>query len=780
MTPVGYDARLGHSVGIHEIREVSMLGGATRWGRGLVLLCAFLFSGWAWGQAASPLASLAGGGGQQEDAAPSPEQARESLDGVISMLEDQQRREALLSQLRELRASLEGVSNEGDPRTPSGLLGAIADSLTSLGESGEAVTPLEYWQSLGERAGNTLVQRVASLESALHLIGDFAWVLSLWGGSAAVLVLLGRALAKRMNMQLALSAEPSTWMLIRHMIRRLLPWGLAFALTLGVVHGMASTLGMTLAMVIAYLTLCGILFTAVCEVVFSLFASGHRRVALRILHRRAHRWLFAIGALVALGDAANASELQGALGAPLAELVSMLANVVAALLTGAFAVRFKRAVKHLIRNRPYRYRRDKRASSELIQLVGALWHVPVLLMVVVSLVAILTSQGDSRSAFAKAIVTAGLLVVTLIVNGLVHRHAEQPSKQRRQSQYRRRLVRFGYTLAHLVSWAVFAELAMRVWGLSLLAFGSDEGISQRIGQSLLSIGMTLLLAWLVWILADTAIERALLSSKRGRSGRAQSTRAQTITPLIRNVVFATIVIIAVIVALANLGVNVTPLLAGAGVIGLAVGFGAQTLVQDLITGLFILIEDSLAIDDFVDLGGHMGTVEGLSLRTVRLRDLDGIVHTIPFSQIKGIQNFSREFGIALMRVRVAHHMKIDEAIAVVRDVAEDLRRDPMMRHYIWSPLELQGVESFDAGAAILRFRMRTAPLMQWDVSRAFNLRLKRRFDELGLDVAMPRMSVSLESSIPEASGGTAESTSRAAGMPQATGGPAEEAPSGAG
>ncbi|MBZ5875628.1 mechanosensitive ion channel family protein [Chromohalobacter sp.] len=757
-----------------------MLGGATRWGRGLVLLCALLFSGWVWGQAASPLSSLAGGGGQQEDAAPSPEQARESLDGVISMLEDQQRREALLSQLRELRASLEGVSNESDPRTPSGLLGAIADSLTSLGESGEAVTPLEYWQSLGKRAGNTLMQRVASLESALHLIGDFAWVLSLWGGSAALLVLLGRALAKRMNMQLALSAEPSTWMLIRHMIRRLLPWGLAFALTLGAVHGMASTLGMTLAMVIAYITLCGILFTAVCEVVFSLFASGHRRVALRILHRRAHRWLFAIGALVALGDAANAPELQGALGAPLAELVSMLANVVAALLTGAFAVRFKRPVKHLIRNRPYRYRRDKRASSELIQLVGALWHVPVLLMVVVSLVAILTSQGDSRSAFAKAIVTAGLLVVTLIVNGLVHRHAEQPSKQRRQSQYRRRLVRFGYTLAHLVSWAVFAELAMRVWGLSLLAFGSDEGISQRIGQSLLSIGMTLLLAWLVWILADTAIERALLSSKRGRSGRAQSTRAQTITPLIRNVVFATIVIIAVIVALANLGVNVTPLLAGAGVIGLAVGFGAQTLVQDLITGLFILIEDSLAIDDFVDLGGHMGTVEGLSLRTVRLRDLDGIVHTIPFSQIKGIQNFSREFGIALMRVRVAHHMKIDEAIAVVRDVAEDLRRDPMMRHYIWSSLELQGVESFDAGAAILRFRMRTAPLMQWDVARAFNLRLKRRFDELGLDVAMPRMSVSLESPIPEATGGTAASTSRSAGMPQATGGPAEEAPPGTG
>ncbi|MDV6319337.1 mechanosensitive ion channel family protein [Chromohalobacter sp. HP20-39] len=758
-----------------------MTNRAAHWGRWLVLLCALLvFSGAAWGQSASPLAALSGGGSSpgEQGTTPSKEQARESLDSVIALLEDQGRREALLTQLRELRASLEVAGADAKPESPRGLLGAIADSLTSLSDSGEVMTPLEYWQHLGERAGDTLMQRVASLESLLHLIGDFAWVLGLWGGSAALMVVGGRRLAKRMDMQLTLSAEPSTWMLVRHMLRRLLPWGLAFGITLGVVHGMTtSTLGMTLAMVIAYITLCGILFTAVCEVVFSLFANGHRRVALRILHRRAARWLFIIGALVALGDAANSAELRSALGASLAEMISMLANVTAALLTGAFAIRFKRPIKHLIRNRPYRYRRDKRASSELIRVIGTLWHVPVLFMVVVSLIAILTSEGDSRSAFAKAIVTAGLLVVTLIVNGLIHRHAEQPSKQRRQSQYQRRLVRFGYTLAHLISWLAFAELAMRVWGLSLLAFGGDEGISQRIGQSLISIGMTLLLAWLIWILVDTAIERALLSSKRGRgaraqSTRAQSTRAQTITPLIRKVVFATIVIIAVIVALANLGVNVTPLLAGAGVIGLAVGFGAQTLVQDLITGLFILIEDSLAIDDFVDLSGHTGTVEGLSLRTVRLRDLDGIVHTLPYSQIKGIQNFSREFGVALMRIRVAHHMKIDEAIAIVREVAEELRRDPMMRHYIWSPLELQGVESFDAGAAILRMRMRTAPIMQWDVARAFNLRLKRRFDELGVELAMPRMSVSLE-----------QATGEAANLPTATGrattasGDASDAPS---
>lgn len=142
-------------------------------------------------------------------------------------------------------------------------------------------------------------------------------------------------------------------------------------------------------------------------------------------------------------------------------------------------------------------------------------------------------------------------------------------------------------------------------------------------------------------------------------------------PLIRNVMFVIIFIIAVIVALANMGMNVTPLLAGAGVIGLAIGFGAQSLVADLITGLFIIIEDSLAIDDYVDVGGHLGTVEGLTIRTVRLRDIDGIVHTIPFSEIKSIKNYSREFGYAIFRVAIPHSMNIDQAITLIREVGQN-------------------------------------------------------------------------------------------------------------
>ena len=150
----------------------------------------------------------------------------------------------------------------------------------------------------------------------------------------------------------------------------------------------------------------------------------------------------------------------------------------------------------------------------------------------------------------------------------------------------------------------------------------------------------------------------------------------------------------------------------------------------------------------------LGTVEGLTIRTVRLRDIDGIVHTIPFSEIKSIKNYSREFGYAIFRVAVPYNMEIDDAIKLMREVGQKMRTDPLQRRNIWSPLEFQGVESFESGSAVLRARFKTAPIKQWEVSRAFNLALKRQLDEAGLDLATPRLSVQVVT----AGGGPAQDT----------------------
>ncbi|MCE8043464.1 mechanosensitive ion channel family protein [Billgrantia desiderata] len=691
-----------------------------------------------------------GGLGQEEQAPQETHDAesfQQSLNEVIATLEDEERRGALLGELRDIQqAHGEHVADDGAIQR-QGLLGALAETISEFGEQAEAgESPIDDWQRQLEQGWAELSDLMVDTgtNTLVRFAIDSAVMLGIWAGLLVILIALGRLLFKRRELPLDLPREPRGWLLALHFLRRMLPWALAFLLVMGLVQVLPPSPGRTLALIVAYLALCGRTLSVVVECVVSVFTRGHRFPAVLILQRKALRMLFVIGALIALGDALNAARLSLIVGEELAALGSVLTNMLAALLSIRFIFKFKRPIRHLIRNRSWRVRREGGTGIELARIVGELWHVPALLVVVGSLLAIFVTVGDVGGALARSIVSAALLVLTLVITGLIQRHGERRGKRRRLSEYRRRLERFGYALSHVVAWIVFAELSLQVWGGSLFGLGREGVAGVRIGQALLALGFTVLLAWLAWIFADTAIQRALMSSARSRGRRVNQARAQTITPMIRNVMFATIVIIAAIVGLANLGVNVTPLLAGAGVIGLAVGFGAQTLVQDLITGIFIIIEDSLAVDDFVQINGHMGTVEGLTLRTVRLRDLDGILHIITFSAIQSIHNMSRHFGIALMRIRIPHTMKIDDAITLMQETAQELRQDPMMRHHIWSPLEMQGIDRFDEGAAVLRMRFRTAPVMQWDVARAFNLLLKQRMEAQGIDLGMPRLSVSME------------------------------------
>lgn len=688
------------------------------------------------------------GGDSSEQSEVSNEDFQRSLGNVISMLENEQQRTALLDSLRELQVSTEAAEEDGVVR--QGLLGALADTLTDIGEQAQAGdSPIDEWSRQLVQGADDLraLHDGADQGEVIRAVADGAVLAFVWSALLVVMIAFGRLVATRRHWPLDLPRDPKAWLLAVHFLRRMLPWTLSFAITLGIGQILPYSPGRAVVLVVAYICLCGRALSVVFETVIAFFSRGHRFPAVQVLQHKALRGLFVIGALIALGDAVNSTRLVELLGAELSGLVSVLANMLAALLSARFIFKFKRPIRHLICNRPYKQRRDASAAVEMIRTLGGLWHIPALLMVGGSLLAIFITVGDVGTALARSIVSASLLVLTLVVTGLLRRQAERLNKRRhrrRFSQYRKRLERFGFVLAHICAWMVFAELSMQVWGGSLFGLGQQAVASARIGQALVSLGATILLAWLVWIFADTAIQRALTSSARSRGRRVNQARAQTITPMIRNVIFVAILIIAVIAGLANLGVNVTPLLAGAGVIGLAIGFGAQTLVQDLITGIFILIEDSLAVDDFVQINGHMGTVEGLTLRTVKLRDLDGVVHIITFSRIESIHNMSRQFGIALMRIRIPYAMKIDDAITLMQETAQELRKDPMMRHYIWSPLEMQGVQGFEDGCPILRMRFRTAPEMQWDVSRAFNLLLKQRMEAQEIDLGVPRLSVSME------------------------------------
>lgn len=686
------------------------------------------------------------GGGDKSNEGPSAHELQRSLDQVIKTLDDEGQRKQLVNELEALRDANSQVAGQEGLTTQQGLLGALADTFSDLGEQASSdQSPVSEWKrQLKEGWTDWSDLLIATGNAELARFGiNMVVLLAVWIGFLVLFIALGRVIAARNNWPLDLPRDPRGGLMAFHFLRRLLPWALSFAVTLGIAQLLPESSGRLVALVIAYVALCGRVLSVVVETVISMFTSGHRYTAVQLLHRDSLRPLFMIGAFIALGDALSTVRITDIIGQDLAGLMSVLTNILAAILSVRFIIRFKRPIRHLIVSRPYSDRRDSSSAIEMVRVLGGLWHVPALLLVGGSLVAIFISGGDVGSALAKSIISAALLVLALVVIGLIRRGAVRRSKRRR-SEYRERLERFGYVLARVLTWIVFGELFLQVWGGSLIGIGQQGMASVRIGQALLAIGFTVMIAWLAWIFADTAIQRALVSSAGSRGRRVNLARAQTITPMIRNVIFITILIIATIVGLANLGVNVTPLLAGAGVIGLALGFGAQTLVQDLITGIFIIIEDSLAVDDFVRINGHMGSVEGLTLRTVRLRDLDGIVHIITFSRIDSIHNMSRQFGIALMKIRIPYDMKIDDAIQLMQENALALRQDPMMRHHIWSPLEMQGIHAFEDGCPILRMRFRTSPEMQWDVMRAFNLMLKRRMEEQSFDLGVPRISVGME------------------------------------
>ncbi len=266
-------------------------------------------------------------------------------------------------------------------------------------------------------------------------------------------------------------------------------------------------------------------------------------------------------------------------------------------------------------------------------------------------------------------------------------------------------------------------------GHFLFEFASRNAIGRAISDSLSRIGLIFLVTWLTWVVLDTAIQEALKPPLNKRGARQPSTRVKTILPLLRNAAKIILVVICAITTMANLGINVAPLLAGAGVVGLAIGFGSQQLVQDVITGLFIIIEDTLSIGDWVVLSsGHAGTVEGLTIRTLRLRDGKGFVHSVPFGQIKAVTNQSRQFAFAFFSVQFTYDTDVDEAIELIREAGRSIAEDPFLKFNLQGPLDVFGVDKMDLNGVVLTAQFRTVSGGQYAVSRAFNQQLKKLVD----------------------------------------------------
>jgi small-conductance mechanosensitive channel len=354
------------------------------------------------------------------------------------------------------------------------------------------------------------------------------------------------------------------------------------------------------------------------------------------------------------------------------------------------------------------------------------------------------------SALTASVLIAGRILLVLLKRGIdAWINADDQAGLRapwmvaRLATYRRVARRAATLLVTAITLIALVE----VWGLDLLAWLTQGSLGPRLFSTIVNLVLTLALATAVWEGTNIAIEGHLARLAR-EAQLARSARLRTLLPMLRTTLLILLLVIVGLIALAAIGVNIAPLLAGAGVIGLAIGFGSQKLVQDLITGLFLLLENAMQVGDVVSLGGLSGVVEDLSVRTIRLRALDGSVHIIPFSAVTTVTNMTRDFSYAVIDASVAYKEDIDRVGKVLREIAAGMREEPRWRAAMRDDLELLGLDRFLDSSIVIRARIKTQPMERWNVEREFRRRMKIRFDELGIEIPFPHQKLVVEGSPP--------------------------------
>jgi small conductance mechanosensitive channel len=264
------------------------------------------------------------------------------------------------------------------------------------------------------------------------------------------------------------------------------------------------------------------------------------------------------------------------------------------------------------------------------------------------------------------------------------------------------------------------------WGVNLLPWLLKNRISHGLIIAFAWIIVIVAIALVIWEIANGWLDgRTEKLAKAGKTRQAR--RLRTLAPILKATFGTMIGLVAGLLCLSRIGVNAAPLLAGAGVLGIAIGFGSQKLVQDIITGLFLLLEDTMQVGDVVTLAGMSGTVERLTIRTISLRGADGSVNIIPFSAVTTVTNQTRDFGIAQITVGVAYEENVDHVCAVLTDIARTMRAEPAWGSMMRDDLQINGLDQLGASALTITGQIRTGPGQHWAVRREFNRRMVARF-----------------------------------------------------
>ncbi len=659
----------------------------------------------------------------------------EAVDRLIEVLEDPVMREQLLVHLRSTpvdAATAPTDTEDADRGGSSGLVGALYrwsdDIVTSLPTATFGV-PID--RKLAQ-AGTQIGSRVQSGVSDGRLLQFLAWALpglAIVTGAGIGLSRVGRGLVQ--------PAKPvrKRKLAMGLMLKVVLLAGSLLAVAVGAsllpVPKVASASFTSLAVGILLALLTADLATAA----LSGFGSVRSVRLIRYAQRRFYPWWLAVAAFATFAALCVDPTLRQVIGWSVADFAGLILNCTAALVMLAFITRHRMALGRLIFGAAARAPDSDNPIRNATRRLARHWHLIAYGFLILSIFSLLAGQRDndvlSQMLWSLAVVLVGMVTIA----GL-HRLTTPHSPRYRYERFTLRqiiatkllkLIRVGADGLTLLAMGI---IIAGIWGFNIWGWLTTDG--RAITGPVLAAATIVAVAWLIWVTLDAWITTTLTPAAGGRGAAPRSSRLQTLLPLMRNGLLILLVVLGGIAVLANIGVDVTPLIAGAGVFGLALSFGSQQLVQDVITGFFILAEDTIAVGDTISTGDRTGVVESLSLRSMRLRDSDGALHSIPFSTVKALKNSSRNYGVLRPRFTVPSGTDPLAVIGEMRTAASELRADPKFSNAITSDMHDLGIDEINAGSVVVSGSLRTSPVRQPEIARAFNGRMLAGLAEKGI------------------------------------------------
>ena len=462
---------------------------------------------------------------------------------------------------------------------------------------------------------------------------------------------------------------------------------------------------------------------------------------LQISDHTAHRlqlWMMWIVGVIVLGNGLADSAADLGLSNAAHDAILRLAVLIGHVLAIAVVLRYRRPINRIIRRRT----ETKPSVAMLGAWLADIWAwVAIFLIIALWFAWALDVKNGLSRVFDLLGQSVGILAIARIIaivllGGLarVFNRGDEPDDQspvvRRAHRYYPALRRVVSTLVSFVTIVIL----LQAWGIDSLHWFSAGAIGKTLISAGTTVGVACVAALLIWESTNALVERRLERWTQNDE-RVRAARLRTLLPMLRSVLLIVIGLIVGMTALNELGVNTAPLLAGASIIGVALGFGSQKLVQDFITGIFLLMENAMQVGDTVTVAGVSGTVEYLSIRTVRLRAGDGSLYTIPFSSVTTVNNTNRGIGNAAVKISVAYDADIDKVVATLREIGAELRLDPTYADMILNDFEYWGIDVVEGAMVTISGQMRAKDSNRWTVQREFNLRILRRFRELEIPIA---------------------------------------------